>query len=258
MKKTTNLRSIDALIKIMDELRIKCPWDKEQTMDSLKTLTIEETFELVEAINSSDFEDIKNELGDLLLHIVFYSKIASEKNIFDFNDVVESISKKLIYRHPHVYQNKKNISQEQVKKNWEKLKLKEGHKSILSGVPKTLPSLIKAVRIQDKVSNAGFKWDSVYDSKNKVIEEFNELSLEIENSDEKKIEEEFGDFLFSVINYGRYLGINSENALEKTNKKFINRFQYLEKAAKKEGKELTEMSLSEMDVYWELSKKIFK
>ncbi|MDA9865794.1 nucleoside triphosphate pyrophosphohydrolase, partial [Flavobacteriaceae bacterium] len=215
MKKTTNLRSIDALIKIMDELRIKCPWDKEQTMDSLKTLTIEETFELVEAINSSDFDDIKNELGDLLLHIVFYSKIASEKNIFDFNDVVESISKKLIYRHPHVYQNKKNISQEQVKKNWEKLKLKEGHKSILSGVPKTLPSLIKAVRIQDKVSNAGFKWDSVYDSKNKVIEEFNELSLEIENSDEKKIEEEFGDFLFSVINYGRFLGINSENALEK-------------------------------------------
>ena len=191
MKKTTNLRSIDALIKIMDELRIKCPWDKEQTMDSLKTLTIEETFELVEAINSSDFDDIKNELGDLLLHIVFYSKIASEKNIFDFNDVVESISKKLIYRHPHVYQNKKNISQEQVKKNWEKLKLKEGHKSILSGVPKTLPSLIKAVRIQDKVSNAGFKWDSVYDSKNKVIEEFNELSLEIENSDEKKIENQF-------------------------------------------------------------------
>jgi XTP/dITP diphosphohydrolase len=225
MKKTTNLRSIDALIKIMDELRIKCPWDKEQTMDSLKTLTIEETFELVEAINSSDFEDIKNELGDLLLHIVFYSKIASEKNIFDFNDVVESISKKLIYRHPHVYQNKKNISQEQVKKNWEKLKLKEGHKSILSGVPKTLPSLIKAVRIQDKVSNAGFKWDSVYDSKNKVIEEFNELSLEIENSDEKKIEEEFGDFLFSVINYGRFLGINSENALEKTNRKFSRRFK---------------------------------
>ena len=208
MKKTTNLRSIDALIKIMDELRIKCPWDKEQTMDSLKTLTIEETFELVEAINSSDFDDIKNELGDLLLHIVFYSKIASEKNIFDFNDVVESISKKLIYRHPHVYQNKKNISQEQVKKNWEKLKLKEGHKSILSGVPKTLPSLIKAVRIQDKVSNAGFKWDSVYDSKNKVIEEFNELSLEIENLDKKKMEEEFGDFLFSVINYGRFLGIN--------------------------------------------------
>ncbi|MDB9902492.1 nucleoside triphosphate pyrophosphohydrolase, partial [Flavobacteriaceae bacterium] len=210
MKKTTNLRSIDALIKIMDELRIKCPWDKEQTMDSLKTLTIEETFELVEAINSSDFDDIKNELGDLLLHIVFYSKIASEKNIFDFNDVVESISKKLIYRHPHVYQNKKNISQEQVKKNWEKLKLKEGRKSILSGVPKTLPSLIKAVRIQDKVSNAGFKWDSVYDSKNKVIEEFNELSLEIENLDKKKMEEEFGDFLFSVINYGRFLGINSE------------------------------------------------
>jgi XTP/dITP diphosphohydrolase len=250
MKKTTNLRSIDALIKIMDELRIKCPWDKEQTMDSLKTLTIEETFELVEAINSSDFDDIKNELGDLLLHIVFYSKIASEKNIFDFNDVVESISKKLIYRHPHVYQNKKNISQEQVKKNWEKLKLKEGHKSILSGVPKTLPSLIKAVRIQDKVSNAGFKWDSVYDSKNKVIEEFNELSLEIENSDEKKIEEEFGDFLFSVINYGRFLGINSENALEKTNRKFSKRFKEMEIIIKNDNLELDKLSSTEMLSYW--------
>jgi XTP/dITP diphosphohydrolase len=250
MKKTTNLRSIDALIKIMDELRIKCPWDKEQTMDSLKTLTIEETFELVEAINSSDFDDIKNELGDLLLHIVFYSKIASEKNIFDFNDVVESISKKLIYRHPHVYQNKKNISQEQVKKNWEKLKLKEGHKSILSGVPKTLPSLIKAVRIQDKVSNAGFKWDSVYDSKNKVIEEFNELSLEIENSDEKKIEEEFGDFLFSVINYGRFLGINSENALEKTNRKFSRRFKEMETIIKNDNLELDKLSTTEMLGYW--------
>ena len=250
MKKTTNLRSIDALIKIMDELRIKCPWDKEQTMDSLKTLTIEETFELVEAINSSDFDDIKNELGDLLLHIVFYSKIASEKNIFDFNDVVESISKKLIYRHPHVYQNKKNISQEQVKKNWEKLKLKEGQKSILSGVPKTLPSLIKAVRIQDKVSNAGFKWDSVYDSKNKVIEEFNELSLEIENSDEKKIEEEFGDFLFSVINYGRFLGINSENALEKTNRKFSRRFKEMEAIIKNDNLELDKLSTTEMLGYW--------
>ena len=250
MKKTTNLRSIDALIKIMDELRIKCPWDKEQTMDSLKTLTIEETFELVEAINSSDFDDIKNELGDLLLHIVFYSKIASEKNIFDLNDVVESISKKLIYRHPHVYQNKKNISQEQVKKNWEKLKLKEGHKSILSGVPKTLPSLIKAVRIQDKVSNAGFKWDSVYDSKNKVIEEFNELSLEIENSDEKKIEEEFGDFLFSVINYGRFLGINSENALEKTNRKFSRRFKEMETIIKNDNLELDKLSTTEMLGYW--------
>jgi len=250
MKKTTNLRSIDALIKIMDELRIKCPWDKEQTMDSLKTLTIEETFELVEAIISGDFDDIKNELGDLLLHIVFYSKIASEKNIFDFNDVVESISKKLIYRHPHVYQNKKNISQEQVKKNWEKLKLKEGRKSILSGVPKTLPSLIKAVRIQDKVSNAGFKWDSVYDSKNKVIEEFNELSLEIENSDEKKIEEEFGDFLFSVINYGRFLGINSENALEKTNRKFSRRFKEMEIIIKNDNLELDKLSTTEMLGYW--------
>ena len=250
MRKSKNLQSIDKLIEIMDELRLECSWDKEQTMDSLKTLTIEETYELVDAINNNDFDEIKNELGDLLLHIVFYSKIASEKNIFDFNDVVESISKKLIYRHPHVYQNKKNISQEQVKKNWEKLKLKEGRKSILSGVPKTLPSLIKAVRIQDKVSNAGFKWDSVYDSKNKVIEEFNELSLEIENSDKKKIEEEFGDFLFSVINYGRFLGINSENALEKTNRKFSKRFKEMEIIIKNDNLELDKLSSTEMLSYW--------
>ena len=250
MRKSKNLQSIDKLIEIMDELRLECPWDNGQTMDSLKTLTIEETYELVDAINNNDFDEIKNELGDLLLHIVFYSKIASEKNIFDFNDVVESISKKLIYRHPHVYQNKKNISQEQVKKNWEKLKLKEGHKSILSGVPKTLPSLIKAVRIQDKVSNAGFKWDSVYDSKNKVIEEFNELSLEIENSDKKKIEEEFGDFLFSVINYGRFLGINSENALEKTNRKFSRRFKEMEAIIKNDNLELDKLSTTEMLGYW--------
>ena len=250
MRKSKNLQSIDKLIEIMDELRLECSWDKEQTMDSLKTLTIEETYELVDAINNNDFDEIKNELGDLLLHIVFYSKIASEKNIFDFNDVVESISKKLIYRHPHVYQNKKNISQEQVKKNWEKLKLKEGRKSILSGVPKTLPSLIKAVRIQDKVSNAGFKWDSVYDSKNKVIEEFNELSLEIENSDKKKIEEEFGDFLFSVINYGRFLGINSENALEKTNRKFSRRFKEMEAIIKNDNLELDKLSTTEMLGYW--------
>ena len=167
MRKSKNLQSIDKLIEIMDELRLECPWDKEQTMDSLKTLTIEETYELVDAINNNDFDEIKNELGDLLLHIVFYSKIASEKDIFDFNDVIESISKKLIFRHPHIYQNKEKISQEQVKKNWEKLKLKEGRDSILSGVPKTLPSLIKALRIQDKVSSAGFKWDSIDNSKKK-------------------------------------------------------------------------------------------
>ena len=171
MKKSKNSHSIDELLKIMDELRVKCPWDKEQTIDSLKTLTVEETFELVDAINDGDYDEIKNELGDLLLHIIFYSKIADEKQIFNFNDVVESISKKLIHRHPHVYKTKKQISKEEVKKNWEKLKINEGRDSILSGVPKTLPSLIKALRIQDKVSSAGFKWDSVVNSKNKVIEE---------------------------------------------------------------------------------------
>ncbi|MDB4097500.1 nucleoside triphosphate pyrophosphohydrolase [Flavobacteriaceae bacterium] len=254
MRKSKNLQSIDTLIEIMDELRLECPWDKEQTMDSLKTLTIEETYELVDAINNSDFDEIKNELGDLLLHIVFYSKIASEKDIFDFNDVIESISKKLIYRHPHIYQDKENISQEQVKKNWEKLKLKEGRDSILSGVPKTLPSLIKALRIQDKVSSAGFKWDSIVNSKNKVIEEFNELSLEIQNSDENKIEEEFGDFLFSVINFGRHLGVNSENALEKTNKKFSKRFKEMELKIKNNNLEFDNLSSTEMLAFWNDSK----
>ena len=254
MRKSKNLQSIDTLIEIMDELRLECPWDKEQTMDSLKTLTIEETYELVDAINNSDFDEIKNELGDLLLHIVFYSKIASEKDIFDFNDVIESISKKLIYRHPHIYQVKENISQEQVKKNWEKLKLKEGRDSILSGVPKTLPSLIKALRIQDKVSSAGFKWDSIVNSKNKVIEEFNELSLEIQNSDENKIEEEFGDFLFSVINFGRHLGVNSENALEKTNKKFSKRFKEMELKIKNNNLEFDNLSSTEMLAFWNDSK----
>ena len=254
MRKSKNLQSIDKLIEIMDELRLECPWDKEQTMDSLKTLTIEETYELVDAINNNDFDEIKNELGDLLLHIVFYSKIASEKDIFDFNDVIESISKKLIFRHPHIYQNKEKISQEQVKKNWEKLKLKEGRDSILSGVPKTLPSLIKALRIQDKVSSAGFKWDSIDNSENKVIEEFNELSLEIQNSDENKIEEEFGDFLFSVINFGRHLGIDSENALEKTNKKFSKRFKEMELKIKNDNLELDNLSSTEMLAFWNDSK----
>jgi len=250
MKKSKNSHSIDELLKIMDELRVKCPWDKEQTIDSLKTLTVEETFELVDAINDGDYDEIKNELGDLLLHIIFYSKIADEKQIFNFNDVVESISKKLIRRHPHVYKTKKQISKEEVKKNWEKLKINEGRDSILSGVPKTLPSLIKALRIQDKVSSAGFKWDSVVNSKNKVIEEFDELSLELERSDSNKIEEEFGDFLFSVINYGRYLGINSENALEKTNRKFTKRFKEMEIKIKNENLELHDLSNSELLAIW--------
>jgi len=249
MKKSKNSHSIDELLKIMDELRVKCPWDKEQTIDSLKTLTVEETFELVDAINDGDYDEIKNELGDLLLHIIFYSKIADEKQIFNFNDVVESISKKLIHRHPHVYKTKKQLSKEEVKKNWEKLKINEGRDSILSGVPKTLPSLIKALRIQDKVSR-GFKWDSVVNSKNKVIEEFDELSLELERSDSNKIEEEFGDFLFSVINYGRYLGINSENALEKTNRKFTKRFKEMEIKIKNENLELHDLSNSELLAIW--------
>ncbi len=207
-KKETS--SVVRLLDIMNELREKCPWDREQTIDSLKTLTLEESYELLDAINEKDYDEIKNELGDLLLHIVFYSKIASEKSKFNFNDVVETIIKKLIVRHPHVFDNKKNISKQEVEKNWEKIKLKEGKKSILSGVPKTLPALIKSERIQDKVSKAGFKWNSLNDSKNKIKEELNELNIEIKKNSFNEMEEEFGDLMFSLVNYGYLLGINSE------------------------------------------------
>ena len=225
-KKETS--SVVRLLEIMNELREKCPWDREQTIDSLKTLTLEESYELLDAINEKDYDEIKNELGDLLLHIVFYSKIASEKSKFNFNDVVETIIKKLIVRHPHVFDSKKNISKQEVEKNWEKIKLKEGKKSILSGVPKTLPALIKSERIQDKVSKAGFKWNSLNDSKNKIKEELNELNIEIKKNSFNEMEEEFGDLMFSLVNYGNLLGINSENALEKANKKFIERFKRME------------------------------
>ena len=238
----------------MNELREKCPWDKEQTIDSLKTLTIEESYELLDAVNNKDYDEIKNELGDLLLHIVFYSKIASEKSKFNFNDVVETIIKKLIVRHPHVFDSKKKISKQEVEKNWEKIKLKEGKKSILSGVPKTLPALIKSERIQDKVSKAGFKWNSLNDSKNKIKEELNELNIEIKKNSFNEMEEEFGDLMFSLVNYGNLLGINSENALEKANKKFIKRFKRLETLIKKEKIEIDRLKQVELLEYWRKSK----
>ncbi len=251
-KKETS--SVVRLLDIMNELREKCPWDREQTIDSLKTLTLEESYELLDAINDKDYEEIKNELGDLLLHIVFYSKIASEKSKFNFNDVVETIIKKLIVRHPHVFDNKKNISKQEVEKNWEKIKLKEGKKSILSGVPKTLPALIKSERIQDKVSKAGFKWNSLNDSKNKIKEELNELNIEIKKNSFNEMEEEFGDLMFSLVNYGNLLGINSENALEKANKKFIERFKRMETLIKKEKIEIDKLKQVKLLEYWRESK----
>ena len=252
------LEAFNRLLDIMDELREKCPWDKKQTLESLRHLTIEETYELADAILENDLHEVKNELGDVLLHLVFYAKIGSEKKAFDIGDVANAISEKLIARHPHIYGDVKVNNEEEVKQNWEKLKLKEGKNSVLEGVPKSLPALVKASRIQDKVSGVGFDWEEPHQVWDKVQEELSELNEEIKKGKKDTIESEFGDVLFSMINYARFINVNPENALEKTNKKFMNRFQYLEKAAKKEGKELTEMSLSEMDVYWELSKKIFK
>ena len=249
------LVAFDRLLTIMDELREKCPWDKKQTMQSLRHLTIEETYELTDAIFENDLDEVKNELGDLMLHLVFYAKIASETNTFDIADVLNAICEKLIHRHPHIYGDATVADEEEVKANWEKLKLKEGKKSVLEGVPKSLPALVKAIRIQDKARGIGFDWDNKDQVWDKVNEEIAELQIEIK-ADSNKIEDEFGDVLFSLINYGRFLNINAEDALEKTNKKFIKRFQYLETESKKDGKALSEMSLTEMDVYWNKAKKL--
>ena len=252
------LAGFSRLLDIMDELRAKCPWDKKQTLESLRPLTIEETYELADAILDNDLLEIKKELGDVLLHIVFYAKIGSEKKAFDIGDVANSISDKLVARHPHIYGdiNVENI--EDVKRNWEQLKLKEGKTSVLEGVPKNLPAVVKASRIQEKVAGVGFDWEEPEQVWEKVQEELFELNEEIKVGHKENIEKEFGDVLFSMINYARFIGVDPENALEKTNKKFINRFKYLEKAAKKEGKNLSEMSLTEMDVHWENSKEFFK
>ena len=252
------LEAFNRLLDIMDELREKCPWDQKQTLQSLRHLTIEETYELADAILDNDLDEIKKELGDVLLHIVFYAKIGSEKKAFDIADIAHTVSDKLIDRHPHIYGDVKVENEEEVKQNWEKLKLKEGKKSVLEGVPKSLPAMVKANRIQDKVAGVGFDWEKPHQVWEKVQEELTELNDEIKNSNQDKIEKEFGDVLFSMVNYARFIGVNPENALEKTNKKFINRFQYLEEAAKKEGKQLSEMTLAEMDVHWENSKKFFK
>ena len=250
------LDAFDRLLTIMDELREKCPWDQKQTMETLRPLTIEETYELGDAILDKDLKEVKNELGDLLLHIVFYAKIGSETNDFDISDVINSICEKLIHRHPHIYSDVEVKGEKEVKQNWENLKLKEGKTSVLEGVPKSLPALVKASRIQEKVAGVGFDWEHPHQVWEKVDEEIGELKAEIHNKNQDATENEFGDVLFSLINYARFLKINPENALERTNKKFIKRFQYLESKARTLQKSLSEMTLAEMDVYWEEAKKL--
>jgi XTP/dITP diphosphohydrolase len=251
------LKAFARLLTIMDELREKCPWDKKQTIESLRHLTIEETYELADAIIDKDVQNIKKELGDILLHIVFYARIASETKLFDIADVINSLCEKMIHRHPHIYGNVKVENEQDVKENWEKLKLREGNDSVLGGVPVSLPALVKAARIQEKARSAGFDWETTEQVFQKVEEEISELNEEINsNASIEKIEDEFGDVLFSLINYARFLNINPESALEKTNKKFIRRFQYIEAETKKQGKQLSDMSLAEMDVYWNKAKEL--
>ena len=246
------------LLNIMDDLREKCPWDKKQTMDSLSYLTIEETYELIDAISAQDLNEVKGELGDLLLHIVFYAKIASETNEFDIVDVIHAVCDKLVERHPHIYGDVIAQTEEEVKANWEKIKLKKGKKSVLEGVPKSLPAMVKSTRIQEKARGVGFDWEHKDQVFEKVLEEFKELDNEINSGDGKaKVEKEFGDVLFSMINYARFIGVDPELALERTNKKFIGRFTYLESEVKKKQKDLLKMTLAEMDEIWNESKKKF-
>lgn len=254
--KQLQLQSFERLLTIMDELREKCPWDKKQSFESLRHLTIEETYELGDAILNHDLNEIKKELGDLLLHIVFYAKIGSETDSFDIADVCNDICDKLIHRHPHIYGDVVVADEEEVKQNWEKLKLKEGKKSVLEGVPAGLPALVKASRIQDKVKGVGFDWEEPHQVWDKVQEELSELQVEVAEGNQEKIEAEFGDVLFSMINYARFLNVNPEDALERTNKKFIKRFQYLESKASEVGKPLMDMTLAEMDVFWNEAKKL--
>ena len=250
-------QSFDRLLKIMDELREKCPWDREQTFESLRSNTIEETYELIDAINTSDIPNIKKELGDILLHVVFYSKMASESQWFEISDVVNALCDKLVYRHPHVFGQTEVSNAAQVVKNWEELKLKEkdGNKSVLSGVPNALPALIKANRIQEKVRAVGFDWEERSQVWDKVQEELDELRHEVEAMDREKMEKEFGDLLFSVVNAARLYGIDPEAALELTNRKFAKRFSYLEEKTIKQGQPLKDMSLDQMNEIWEEAKK---
>ena len=241
------------LLDIMDDLREKCPWDQKQTFESLRNLTIEETYELADAITAKNLEELKGEIGDLLLHMVFYCKIASEKKAFDIEDAINTVCDKLVHRHPHIYGNVQVEDEEEVKKNWEKLKLKEGKKSVLEGVPGSLPALVKATRIQEKAKGIGFEWETAKDVWKKVKEEMNEFEAEM-NTNSDKMEEEFGDLLFSLVNYARFIDLSPESALSKTNQKFIARFQLMEKLIKKDNKEIESMPLTEMDEYWDKAK----
>ena len=252
------LAAFGRLLDIMDDLRAKCPWDKKQTMESLRHLTIEETYELGDAILNNDLQEVKKELGDLLLHIVFYAKIGSETGDFDIADVANGVCDKLIVRHPHIYGDVKVANEEDVKRNWEKIKLQEGNKSVLGGVPQSLPALVKASRIQDKAAGVGFDWDNIDDVFAKIKEEIDELHAEVKAQKHTAIEAEFGDVLFSLINYARFLKVNPEDALERTNKKFIARFQYLERKAAESGKSLRDMTLAEMETYWQEAKGVFE
>ncbi|MCF8301984.1 MAG: nucleoside triphosphate pyrophosphohydrolase [Bacteroidales bacterium] len=249
------LKAFKRLLDIMDDLRHQCPWDRKQTLESLRHLTLEEVYELSDAIIEKDMDEIKKELGDIMLHLVFYAKIGEEKGSFDIKDVLDGISDKLILRHPHIYGEVQVKDADEVKDNWEKIKMKEGRRSALSGVPRSLPPLLKAYRMQEKAQGVGFDWEEPHQVWEKVNEELDELNREVENKENhEKIEEEFGDLLFAMINYSRFIGVNPEDALEKTNRKFIRRFQHLEKSAKDEGRSLHEMSLKEMDVYWDEAK----
>ena len=252
------LAAFGRLLDIMDDLRAKCPWDKKQTMESLRHLTIEETYELGDAILNNDLQEVKKELGDLLLHIVFYAKIGSETGDFDIADVANGVCEKLIVRHPHIYGDVKVANEEDVKRNWEKIKLQEGNKSVLGGVPQSLPALVKASRIQDKAAGVGFDWENIDDVFAKIKEEIDELHAEVKAQKHTAIEAEFGDVLFSLINYARFLKVNPEDALERTNKKFITRFQYLECKAAESGKSLRDMTLAEMESYWQEAKGVFE
>jgi len=247
-------KSLDRLLQIMEELRAQCPWDQKQTIESLRPLTIEETYELCDAIIKKDWNGLKEELGDVLLHLVFYAKIASEQNQFNFNDVIEAVCNKLVYRHPHIYSNVKVSNEQEVKENWEKLKQKERKKSVLSGVPEALPALIKALRIQDKSKQVGFEWDTTAQVQAKVKEELDELKEAIEENNQDHIEEEFGDVLFSLVNLARFLNVDPELALERTNRKFMDRFNKMEIIAEENGKSLLDMNLEEMDALWNFVK----
>lgn len=250
------LQSFQKLLNIMDELRVKCPWDSKQTFDSLRYLTIEETYELSDAIIDRKYEDIAKELGDLLLHIVFYAKIGEEQNLFDIETVINGICEKLIRRHPHIFSDVQVNSVDDVKENWEKIKLKEGNKSVLGGVPNSLPAMVKAYRIQEKVRGVGFDWENTEQVWEKVQEEIAEFNSE-RNENSEKMEDEFGDILFALINYARFVNVNPEDALEKTNRKFIKRFNFIEQKAQEQGKSLSEMTLAEMDEMWQQSKLYF-